>query len=706
MSLGLAVDKLLVGVYNHPLMKNVLDFPNGISLHLDVNGSQFHGIGAVSYKGTQLRSSQLPWTVYTETEHFDEAVRFETFSLKEVREKGSEVELVITSKGSWMPRIQAADAMGEARIKARRVKAPEAEFLWRFRPITEKIYENVWDGLAMQIGFSCPGHPIHWLLETTTWEIGGAAAGCTLIQQDISTIQLEQAVEEKSAFSTIEKFFTEEANAWGGAYPMDMLPRAAGAAICDFQVKENTALCLFAEKPGMTRARLEKFSDENIVHYLDRAYFPLAEKVQAPERKLLVLQAPKALERHEVRNLWLDCFTEVRRRILANYNFELEVPQPCVGAHLWDAHLKERMAAWSAPLENDLAEYARMGFRQVFVHGVWESVTSDPHPVVEGNICSPYAFRYAEMFGGAAGMKKLNDTAQANGLRLMQWFSFHLSCKSPIWKKHPEWALREANGDPWDGNYGSLWSGRIRSEYRDWFMQQILDVKKDTGIEGIFWDSYQNLGVTGIDWSAPDKAPQADEIFAMQGELQRAGFRQRVEIVTIFGVSQVATFGFRNDKFRRRLWDDFVTGDQAFTMLDCSPAFFTSENMLTPDKVSPARYLWMAAHRSIPGLGGDPWGVTTKERTRFPGGDAAAEYARVNHLYNKALPKMGRLRLQPGGTHVLWLDEQGAPAVIWSFAEVIPAVRGTATDLETGAVTQLDGKTPLKANSAYSVAAL
>ena len=700
MFLGFRPNKVSLCHYHYP-MNPMIDFSNGFSLQLAINGSECLGIGAVSYKGTPLRSTLLPWTVYTESEHAEEAVRFETFHLKEVRKNGEAVEVVLLSQGRWMPRAQEADMMGEARIKTRRVHAPEAEFTWTFRPVTERLYENEWQGLAVQISYSCPGYPIHWLLETSTWEIGEAAAGCTLIQQDISAIQLAQAVEEKSAFSTIEKFFTD---GWGGAYPMDMLPRAAGAAICDFQVKGNTALCLFAEKPGLTRARLDKFADENVIHYIDRAYFPLGAKVQAPERKLLVLQAAEPFPRHVVRNLWLDCFTEVRRRILAYYNFELEVPQPCIGAHLWDAHLKERMAAWPEPLANDLAEYARMGFRQVFVHGVWDSVTSDTTPGIEGNICCPYSFHYAPAFGGPEEMKKLNDTAEANGLRLMQWFSFHLSRMAPVWKEHPDWVMKEANGDPWDGNYGSLWSGRVRSGFGDWFKNQILDVKKDTGIAGIFWDSYQNLGVTCIDWSSPDKGPQADEIFRFQGELQRAGFRQRVEIITIFGVSQVATFGFSNDKFRRRLWDDFIAGDQAFTMMDCSPAFFTSENMLTEDKVSPSKYLWMAAHRSIPGLGGDPWGVTPQERTRFPGGDQAAAYARVNHLYNKALPQMQRLRLQPGGTHVVWLDAKGAPAILWTFEDVVPALQGTATDLETGEVTRLDGNTALKANGAYAFA--
>ncbi len=557
----------------------------------------------------------------------------------------------------------------------------------------------------MQIRYSCKGYPIHWILETATWEIEGEAAGGTLIQQDVSTIQLEQMVEEKSAFSTIEKFFTEEQGGWGGCYPMDMLPRAAGAGICDFQAKKGTALCLFAERPGLTRTRLEKFGDENVIHYLDRPYFPLSEEAEAPERKLLVYQAPRSLECYEVRNLWLDCFTEVRRRILAAYDFDLEIPQPTSGVPLWDKGLKARMTEWSKPLENNLAEYARLGFRQVFVHGVWDSVTSDLTPGIEGNMCCPYSFRFAEAFGGAQVMKRLNDKAQALGLRMMQWFSFHLSQRSPIWREHPDWVLHEANGDPWDGDYHTLWSGRIRSEFGQWFLKQIIDVKKETGISGIFWDSYQNLGVTCLDWGAPDKAPQADDIFRMQRELQKQGFMQRPEVITIFGVSQVGLFGFCNDKFRRRLWSDFVTGDQAFALMDCSPAFLSQENPVAPDKLSAERYFWMAAHRCPPGLGGNSWAVDSSPEDRLPGGKYAEAYGRVNHLYNQALPRMHRLRLQPGGRFVLWLDEAGKPAIVWAFEDVEFTYHGCITNLETGETGNSQGSWQLQGGSVYSLTA-
>lgn len=658
-----------------------IEFSNGFSFELQIEAGCFLGLGNVSYRGTPLRSARLPWTIYTESEGVDAGVRFETFSLADVRcDSGGGVSLVLHSKGRWMPRVQEADAMGEARIKTRRVDTPEAVFTWSFRPVVEKIYENEWPGLAMQIGYECAGAPIHWLMEVATWEIGGEAAGATLIQQDVSTIQLEQETTVEGAYSTIEKFFTD---GWGGCFPMDMLPRAAGAGICDFQTKGDLALCLFAENPGMTRVRIDKFAGENVIHHLDRAYFGLGAKVQSPERKLIVFQAKQPLKRHERRNLWLDCFMEVRRRILGQYGFKLEIPEPCSGGHLWDKDLKERMDKWLDPLERDLPGYARLGYKQAFIHGVWDSITSDPSPEIPGNICCPYTFTFAESFGGPKRIKQLNDTAEKNGLRLMQWFSFHLSRCAPIWKKHPDWVLKEANGDPWDGNYGSLWSGRVRSGFGDWFKNQILDVNTDTGVAGIFWDSYQNLGVTCIDWSAPDKAPQADEIFRMQAELQRKGFKQRVEIITIFGVSQVATFGFDSDKFRRRLWDDFVNGDHAFALIDNSPAFFSGKrSAVAPDRLSPEKYFWMVAHRSVPGISADPWELGGA-KARWPGGEQAEDYARVNHLYNRLVPRMDRPRLQENGTHVVWHDAEGKPSVVWAFKDV-PAPAGVLVDAETG----------------------
>jgi hypothetical protein len=279
----------------------------------------------------------------------------------------------------------------------------------------------------------------------------------------------------------------------------------------------------------------------------------------------------------------------------------------------------------------------------------------------------------------------------------MQWFSFHLSKYAKVWKEHPDWLLREANGDPWDASYSGLWAGRIRSGFGDWFKKQALAINTDTGISGIFWDSYQNLGVTCIDWGAPDKAPQADEIFRMQAEWQRKGFKQRCEIVTIFGVSQVATFGFQNDKFRRRLWDDFVNGDHAFALIDNSPSFFTDDSgPLGPEKLNPDRYFWMVAHRCVPGIYTDPWELKTPG-ARHPGGDQAEAYARVNHLYNRLVPRMERPRLQEGGTHVLWLDSAGQPSVVWTLRDV-PAPAGQLVDAETGA----SAGTTLKAGRVYT----
>ena len=667
-------------------------------LGLWVEGDRFLGLGEVRYGRTALRSPKLPWTFYTES---DQGVRFDEFrNVKVVKARGG-VTLVFKAVGRWLPRIQDADAMGDARVKTRRLAMPEATFRWTFRPIRERVWEHAWSGLAMRLEVDSPGCPLHWLIEDTTWEIGGAAAGATLIQQDVSTIDLEQRVTRTSAFSTIEKFFTR---GWGGAYPMDMLPRAAGAAICDFQVKGDLALCLFAERPGLTRARLEKQAGENVIHYTDRPFFPLTGHARLPERKLLVYRHPRTLKRHEWRNLWLDCFTEIRRRIHKAYGFTLEVPEPSVHAHLWDADLKALGKTWTDALRKAMPGYARLGYRQVFTHGVWDSVTSDPTPGIKGNICCPYTYTFAEMFGGAAGMKRLNDAARKAGLTVFQWFAFQLSNHAPIWKEHPEWLLREANGDPWDGAYQSLWSGRMRSGYGAWLRRQIKQVKRDTGIGGIFWDSYQNLGVTCVDWQGKDKAPQAEEIWRLQSELQRLGYRQRCEVVTIFGVSAVAMYGFESDAFRRRLWSDTVRNDDAFALLDCSPAFFTQGPPLARGKIDPAAYFWLAGHRALPGAGARPWGSPRDPDhagPARPGGELAEAYAQVNHLYNAALPDMQRLRVTEGGRLALWLDARNRPAIVWAFKEARMAYAGEVTDLASGASRRVRGEAVFTAGHVY-----
>ncbi|PTY00976.1 hypothetical protein DB346_15335 [Verrucomicrobia bacterium LW23] len=101
--------------------------------------------------------------------------------------------------------------------------------------------------------------------------------------------------------------------------------------------------------------------------------------------------------------------------------------------------------------------------------------------------------------------------------------------------------------------------------------------------------------------------------------------------------------------------------------------FAGGKNYLAPGMLCPDRYFWMVAHRRVPLIKADPWGLPPAG-VQLPGGDLAEGYARVNHLYNGFMARMVRPRLQRGGTHVVWLDADGKESVVWAFADVeIPA---------------------------------
>ncbi len=670
------------------MSNNRITFKNGLSFEIDVSGKVFNGIGAVSFRGEKLRSASVPWTIIFEAE---QGFRFDSYELARIEKTGDSARIFIDGTAGWMPFGRTTDAMGDSRFHTRRLQKPRIRLCLHMETISEKIRENGWTGVKTRWEIVSSEIPLHWAIEDTTWEIGGKADGAVLLQQDVSTIDLEQKVSKDGAFSSIEKFAVEEKGAWGGAFPMDMLPRGAGAPICDFQAKGKTAFCTFFEKPSLTRSRIEKFAGEDVIHYSDNHFFPLSKKAMLPERKILLFQSNKKLMKHEWRNLWLDCFTEARKRILANYGFKPEIPQPSVHAHLWDADLKKRGAGWTNELGEAFAKYAELGYKDVFTHGVWDSVTSDPAEP-EGNICCPYSFTFAEKFGGTKGMRKLADKAHGSGIGLFQWFGFQFAKNSPIWKEHPEWLLREQNGTPWDGDYGMLWCGRMRSGFGKMLEQQIRKVKDDTGMDGIFFDSYQNLGITCVDWQGEDKAPQAEEIWRMQSRLQKHGYKFRCEVTTIFGVSQVAMYGFKEDKFRRRLWDTTVENDDAFALIDCSPAFFT-DDPFTEKKLSPKLYFWLLGHRAVPGIGARPWTPVGKDDTSrpfLPGKELAEEYAAVNRLYNEALPKMQRLRVTENGDYSLWLDRKNRPSVIWGFRKSEFKFSGKVKDLNSCKVSEVD----------------
>ena len=274
-------------------------FQNGLELEVIVEGNRFLGIGELRYQGTPLRSGALPWTVYTESEL---GLRFDTFCLKEIKQDADAVTIEFTGGGQWLPRIQDADAMGDARFKTRRLRNPTATFRWTFRAIEERIEENVWTGIAMKLSIFEPRRPDP--LAIGRHDLGDRwrccrlhidTAGCLDHRLRTGSCRGERVQHHRA-------IFTDDADAWGGSFPMDMLPRAAGSAICDFQTKGDLAICIFAERPGLTRARVEKFDDELVIHYSDRSFFPLSTSVQSPERKLIVYRHHAPLARHERRN--------------------------------------------------------------------------------------------------------------------------------------------------------------------------------------------------------------------------------------------------------------------------------------------------------------------------------------------------------------------------------------------------------------------
>lgn len=182
----------------------------------------------------------------------------------------------------------------------------------------------------------------------------------------------------------------------------------------------------------------------------------------------------------------------------------------------------------------------------------------------------------------------------------------------------------------------------------------------------------------------------------MQAEFQRAGYRsQRPEIISIFGVSSVAMFGFADDRFRRRLWDDAVRGDHAFALLDTAPSFFTDGSAFTADRCSPVRYFWLAAHRCLPPLTANPW--TGNE----PGGDLAERYGAINRAYRRALPAMHRPQVVADGSQVLWQDATGAPSAVWAIRDGTVAHRGPAQDASSGARELADGSMRLAAGQVW-----
>lgn len=245
-------------------------------------------------------------------------------------------------------------------------------------------------------------------------------------------------------------------------------------------------------------------------------------------------------------NEWTRVFDEVTSYYQKRYRIKPVKPLPIIwdqtdgapGINLPPAYEKYKQTKKKPPLteswfyryaEEVLPKLAQWGIKVIYLLGGIESEGDHSHDEYlpgsgsGGSLCAPWALEVSPALGGEEGLAYLCRKAHSLGMKIILWSTpAHLSNSSPLLRKHPEWLAWKADGTPENYGYRDITGVNLKRGYLDYAIRQYEKIRKATGFDGVFQDSFLTFGVL-TDFSEEAPYPQLEDTLEMQRRLQEMG---------------------------------------------------------------------------------------------------------------------------------------------------------------------------------------
>jgi hypothetical protein len=260
-------------------------------------------------------------------------------------------------------------------------------------------------------------------------------------------------------------------------------------------------------------------------------------------------------------------------------------------------------------------------------------------------------------YGGESGLRALMDECKKRRLRVIAWApAGHLNPASPVWKQHPDWALKNDRGDVFQ-NPSGLWHGDLDTGFHDYFRDRVGSVVRRFGLDGLWLDTH--LAYAGQTWDRPNSAKLA----AIYRSFIQAGARR---LVVEGDASAMGSYGIGID-------DDWGKIPE--------PDLFYGSTMMA-GSTDPRFY---QRHFRQYVASGAPWTLDWDflYSAKLTGDAIAAarqEVRRVVQQYRKVKDRMVHRFVHADGSGYTWTNDHDRARVVWLLkdAALPDGQRGTA----------------------------
>ncbi|MHB9023493.1 MAG: alpha-galactosidase [Armatimonadota bacterium] len=537
-----------------------LQLPNATEITVALEGERVLGVRDVRVDGVALRNPAKLWRPVIAT---PEGIHYTEFRLREVSEgTGGAVTLVIDIVGRQSYFQEALDEYLADMIALPSNDDQVIDRLeWEFKPSMLELDGRLFTGFAYRYHYtSVEGRRIYRIFDDATWEIGGHVEGNTLLCQG----QVNPPVTELRK----DGYFTTACNYYGGEMrgvmgkparvSIQRMPRIGTLQTFDFLAHAQGILFNYFDQVMEIFTQIQKETGEDMLHVLDELRQPLAEDFRSHPKHILFHLTSEALPREAARNLWVRAldFTYARERRRAGI-----IPSPVL-PRIWapqvagdnaefgeDRVPRERYLDYLA--DKLLPAWAEMGVKEICLSGLWVSDytvdrlkkkddTGMHGALIVSSVCAVRVHEIDPLFGGVAAVARFVQRAHAFGMQVQIWWATHLSRRAPIFDERPDFLTMARDGLPNGGGYGHdtiITLNLANPACVDWLYTKLAAFYAETGIDGLFNDSYGNMTFLPVNYADPARLGQQEGYERLQTRLQALGLKTfTVEGLGPFGV--------------------------------------------------------------------------------------------------------------------------------------------------------------------------
>jgi len=658
------------------------------SFEILTDGETFVGIGSISIGKTKVRSGRLPIRPYTQGFPGQELHQLKFLGVEE--KKGSlriKIEAIFRPLPVKLMRDHSFDPIHETSDWDNPPEGGTGRMDIVIKTATDTFNGVKFEGFSYGYDYKSKDIALFYILDHASWELDGDIVGASVVSQS-SCSPPTATFKKDTKWSTegILYFLVD-----GGQNPVmtHNLPRFSSHGDFDFQYKGDKTLIGVFERVELIRSILQRDAGKPELKCFDKHIFDHTLNF-ATAQKAILLNADAKSEVGQ-KNLWSWIFEDVQDRARDEYGVKETPMIPYISQNFWDkftvdSYYKDLLPAAKA-----------IGVRKIFVDNLKKSsmTARSPNPgKFNWNMCCGHEYEIADELGGIPRVKAFMEEAHKSKVHPMIWTNNDQSLGSPINNSERDekgwFVLLEDARMKWGGAYAAVMSvlDMAVKDARDYLVKSHIQIKKDTGCDAFFWDSFYNLSFMPVNYRDMKPRTMWKGLLQAFKELRDAGIEMNIESFGPWGAvthGHPASYDIPNifACYKVGVGNDYSTVPTGHPLKNVAPT-------------DPAGVYYSLAHMAgchLPlhenGKRIDEW--WTKDHIQ-----ALADYHEV-------LPSLKRRYMQEDGRSVIWHDAARKRATIFNFAGREAALAGKVFDV-TGNRALPPAKTyRLEANRTYAV---